>query len=106
MDDIIHCCVAVASSFTAAAAKAMGDKVVDLSSAHWCDLQSGVLSLSSNATRVVLSLSWNPRLGRACSQAPDSLLHVASSLAWDLASGALSNKAWDVAQTLGKSHAF
>ena len=69
---------------------------------HWCGLHREVPSLRPTATRVVSSSSHSPKLGtgRACSQAPDSLLQTARSLTRDLASGALSVRAWDVAQTL------
>ena len=119
MTSFTACRVAGVSFLTPTAAKTMGGKLVDLSSAvgalvwsaKWgakFELRPWVASLSPNATWVVSSSSRSPRLGtgRACSQAPDSLLHAVSILARELASDALSIKAWDVAQTLGKSHAF
>ena len=75
---------------------------------HSCGLQRGVPSLRPTATRTVSSSIRNPRLGtgKACNQAPASLLLAARSLARDLASGASLVKAWAVAHTLGESHNF
>ena len=65
-------------------------------------------SMGAMSTRTVLSSILNPKFGagRACNQAPASLLLNASSLARNLACGALIVKAWAVAQTLEQSHIF
>ena len=44
-------------------------------------------------------------IGRACSQAPDSFVEVASSLVLEMASGALSKRLSATADTLGASQA-
>ena len=72
------------------------------------DDRGGVPSLRPTATRVVSSSIRSPRAdtGRAFNHAPVSFLLTARRRARDLASGALSIKAWTEALTLGESHSL
>ena len=110
MENVIDGSMLMMAALTPSAAKAMGGEMIHCSTTVVAGVRSteGDPSLRPTATLMVLLSILRPseEIGRALSQAPDSLVEAGKRRAIEVALEALSNRESAVADTLWASHVF